>query len=99
MRKLPEPRFIKPESVDIGDTIRVTTQGNDGITTEKVGKVARRDDHGNVRAYFTAENGRLLSWTPGKSSPRITLLNREPETNEPALFDMEMLDEARDRAS
>lgn len=100
MRKLPEPRFIKPETVDIGDTIRVVAPDvGDGVERSWIGKVATREDNGSVRAYFTAERGRILTWEPGKPYPRVTLLNREPVIEEPALFDMEMLDEARERVS
>lgn len=88
MRGKPEPRFIRPETIDVGDTIRVTFKKNDGIEMSLVGTVARREDHGAMRQMITAEGGIILAWSPGEArNVRVTLLDRAPHVA-PALFDM-----------
>lgn len=91
MRKLTEPRFIRPENIEIGDTIRVAYPVNGGIRIIKEGTVAERQDHNACRILLTAEGGHLLAWEPGgQRDIRITLLDRKPVNNDPTLFDLPM---------
>lgn len=102
MRKLADPRFIRPETVEIGDTVRVTYPVNGGIEVSKVGTVASREDHGNLRIYLTAEGGHLFDWQPHTTRHvRVTLLARNPPASGETLFDMPMADigEIRQRIS
>jgi hypothetical protein len=87
----PEPRPIKPELIEIGDTIRITFKPYEGVTSELIGTVAERKDYGMQRHLHTAEGGRLLVWEPGKHEPvKITLLDRAPRTAETLdIFDNE----------
>lgn len=76
----PEPRYIRPETIDIGDTIRVTFPKHQGMTNSITGTVAKREEHGMRRHMLTEEGGRLLVWEPGKHENfRVTLLDRNPK--------------------
>lgn len=51
---LPQPRNIKPETICIGDTIRVTHTHKD-VTKSVVGTVGNRNVYGHSTEYATAE--------------------------------------------
>ena len=80
---LPFPRFIRPEQVEIGDTVRVKVKTVQGVTPIREGVVAERDYRGSERVLLTAEGGELFAWHPSHGGPQVTLLARneaEPET-------------------
>lgn len=84
------PRYIKPEQIILGDTIRISYPESGGIKVAKEGTVAVREDHGKSRFLLTAEGGQLLVWEPGAPKLRITLLARNPHADDKmdgALFD------------
>lgn len=86
-RKLTEPRYVKPENVEVGDYIRVAYPTQDGVQMHKTGRVGRREDHGHVRHVLTSEGGRLFTWEPDKPAVRVTLIESAPAPQE-ALFEM-----------
>lgn len=82
-------RHIKPETICIGDTIRVTWKHKD-VTKSNVGVVAKREVWTHSTTYLTAEGAELLThfrYTPNNET--ITLLNR-PSEQTPQLEGMEL---------
>ena len=88
-----DPKYVKPETLHIGDVIRVTDQVSD---TEQsiVGRVATREYQSSWRVLKTALGVELLRYNPNivsKRKTRVTLL--EPaasrDTTTP-LFDMDV---------
>lgn len=93
MRTAKPEKFIKAETIRIGDTIRVTWKDGD-VTCSRVGVVAYRDHVARGTYYYTAHmttllyrNGNLQPLDPvnGKEHVTITLLDTAPELA-PALF-------------
>lgn len=80
-----EARYIRPESIAAGDYIRVTDEFDD-VKKHTEGKVHGIEYQGNVRVVFTAAGHELLRWVPGQTCSRVTLLDRKPLTEQPALF-------------
>lgn len=76
MRTLPLPRFVDAESVEEGDTIRVTWKVDD-VEHTRTGKVARiHHMHGSrVRSFVTAGGQEIVLFTPDTKA-RFTLLAR-----------------------
>jgi hypothetical protein len=83
---LPLPRHIRPENLQIGDTIRVTWSFK-GIERSHTATIAERSYSGQDRIYSTAEGATIFSWNPSLPHPTITLLARAGEV-QPTLFDM-----------
>ena len=85
------PSYIRPETVHVGDTIRVTWKVDDTERTI-VGTVAYREYQGASRVLSTASEHELLRYIPG-NEPRnrvtVTLLHPSKDRSEPTLFDME----------
>lgn len=81
------PREIKPELVEIGDTISVTFPRDGGLTVTHVGRVAKATTHGKTRYLITAEGATVLAWEPTGNRVKIILLKREPVPGE-TLFEM-----------
>jgi len=76
MRKSSPIRHIKPETICIGDVIRVTHKHKD-VEKSVVGKVAKRDHYPRSTEYTTAEGVVLLEHfyaTPQKVT--VTLIQR-----------------------
>lgn len=91
------PIEIKPELVEIGDEIQVQHQRKRGITMILHGIVAQRNDHGATRFLATAEGADLLAWSAaGNRNIRVYLLSRE-EKEQPTLFDIDGMEEVRER--
>lgn len=83
------PRYIKPESADTGDLIRVTYKATEGVTMTREGIVHHVESHGRVRFLMTEEGGNLLAWEPGEgTTARVTLLAVSDKA-QPALFELE----------
>lgn len=77
MRNIQKPRYIKPETICIGDLIRVTRKHKD-VEISVVGKVASRQHFPHSTEYQTVEGYVLLEQfytTPEKVV--VTLLQRE----------------------
>lgn len=77
MRNTQKPRYIKPETICIGDLIRVTRKHKD-VEISVVGKVASRQHFPRSTEYQTANGYVLLEQfysTPEKVT--VTLLHRE----------------------
>lgn len=84
-------RYIKPSSIQMGDSIRVSGVWMD-TQTSVVGTFAKRDHTANSTYYLTEQGAELLaahrdgSVTRGEARVnKITLLNRNPD---PTLFDL-----------
>ena len=87
------PRYVKPETVHIGDVIRVTIKVSDTEQTT-MGRVAEREYQGSWRVLKTELGVTLATYNPNidmKNRQRITLIEAAPsrETSTP-LFEMEM---------
>lgn len=76
MRTSAPVRYIKPETICIGDVIRVTTKHKD-IETSVVGRVARREVYNYSTDYITNEGVTILEhFRYTGSSATVTLLER-----------------------
>lgn len=91
MRTATKPVYVKPEQVNVGDTIRVTFKELNGITTEMVGTVHERQHEGSDRVYYTREGGELFRWNISARPTRITLLSERDPDGQVQLFDYESL--------
>lgn len=90
-------RVIKPEQIEIGDTISVTHPRDKGIVLVLEGVVHKKQSSGNVRYFTTKEGSTLLAWVPGVNTVRVTLISR-PETPPAQIqFINDFLDETRER--
>jgi hypothetical protein len=88
-RKRMEPIYIRPEAIEIGDTINVVTREIKGVTTSKLGTVAYRDHEKHDTVFYTSEGGELMRYSTSYRPQRITLLDRvEREQGMLPLFDM-----------
>lgn len=88
MARINEPRHIKPETICIGDTIRVTHTHKD-VTKTVVGTVAERHVYNHSTDYVTAAGVTLLNhfrYTP--NSHTVTLLDRPTMHVQPTLEGM-----------
>jgi hypothetical protein len=88
MRKTQTVRYIKPETICIGDVIRVTRKFKD---TEQsvVGRVADRQQHTYSTEYSTAEGVVLYEhFRFNQQKVTVTLLER-PLSNLTPLFDFD----------
>lgn len=95
MRKIQTERYIKPETICIGDTIKVTTKEMD-TEVSRVGRVARRLHYNQITEYITAEGVSLLVQNRGMVDCKVTLLKREDgldvrENNLQTLFDFSVV--------
>lgn len=85
-----EPRYIRPEVICIGDTIKVTYPATDTVDVERstVGTVHSRDRVPPFQTmYYTANNVLLLHHVLNvKPDYRITLLDRVELDTVAALF-------------
>lgn len=92
------PRQIKPELVEIGDTIEVELAKLAGMVIIRKGVVSAFGKNGNVRQLLTSEGGILCAWEPGKPSRvTVTLIKRAPVVQQP-LFDFtQAMDAVRER--
>jgi hypothetical protein len=85
-RATPPVRYIKPESIQIGDTVKVSKPFQDAIVST-VGIVAKRDHVGDFTEYLTAQGVLLLEHNrrmPEKV--KVTLLNRTLDNTPAVLF-------------
>lgn len=81
---MPLPRVIKPELVEIGDTVRVTLRKRNGITFIHEGTVASRVDRGSARLMLTRERAILFAWGGDRQPPiKVELLARPPVAQVP----------------
>lgn len=80
-----QARYIKPEVIRIGDTIRVTWEDSD-ITYTRVGTVAKRD-HTNEGTFWYSANENVLLFRDRAMNigGRITLLESAKELTEMTL--------------
>lgn len=73
--KRPRPIYIRPETVSIGDTIKVAVQVRD-MAVARVGVVAHREIVGQSVKFTTRTGCVLLEYTPGTRDPyKITRLD------------------------
>lgn len=98
MRRPPmnKARFVKPEQLCIGDTIRVTWKETD-VERSVVGKLAHRE-HMMRSTLFTTKDGVTLFIRYGSTEnavavgseaiATITLLDREPDTSDMLELDL-----------
>ncbi len=74
------PREIKPELVEIGDTVRVVHKRKNGVVMTLEGVVGKRVDNGPARHMMTVEGSTLFAWGGRHNSPvTVWLLNRKPQ--------------------
>lgn len=77
-RSLPPVRYIKPESIKIGDTIKVEGQYHDAVFT-RTGRVAKRDQQRGLTEWLTAQGVIMVTrYDSGHvdGNVKVTLLNR-----------------------
>lgn len=76
------PYYIKPETVCIGDTIRVTYKGlPGGIEESATGIAVSRQIDRQRTALLTQSGDEILSYVAGSKPPyTVTLLNRNEPT-------------------
>lgn len=81
----PLPRYILPESLEIGDTITVTYAPANGIVRTMTGTVAARDYEGTNRLLSTKEGAVLIAYGPSvrRTFAHITLLARRDAEQTP----------------
>lgn len=94
--KLPEVRFIKPEVIRIGDTIKVEWQDKD-VTMCAVGTVADRKHYGVNATEWVTTDGKVLlarfgidhavagAEPLGMYQAKVTLIKAAPELTQPTL--------------
>lgn len=70
-----QARFVKPEQIMLGDTIRVNTTNKD-VSVSLVGTVTHREYQGTDRVLYTEQGVVLLRWNPHYANDRVTLLSR-----------------------
>lgn len=88
MRAGERVRYIKPESICIGDLIKVSWAAY-GVSTSRVGVVARRDVLVHTTEYRSKEDGLLVRHIRyEKPNFVVTLIARAAE-KEPTLFELE----------
>jgi len=74
MRTATKPRYIKPETICIGDVIRYATEVDD-IEVAKTGYVGSREYVGQWVHILSPKGTVILIWHPAHPLPgRITLL-------------------------
>ena len=76
MTKRIEPRYIKPELVEIGDTINVVHKEVNGVTVSKLGMVADRQHEKHDTIFYTLDGAELFRYGVNYRPQRVTLLNR-----------------------
>lgn len=83
-------RYIKPETICVGDVIRVTEKRQD-VEVSTVGTVARRNYGTNFTEYVTEQGVTLLEvYTFDDRKIRVTLLDRQSDRT-PHLYLVEEL--------
>lgn len=83
------PRYIKVETVHIGDTIKVAKASGD-VTIVTTGTVAERSYDGSYRRLYSREGILIAEYNPELSRKlTVTLLACAPTREQPALFDLE----------
>lgn len=84
-----QERFIKPETIHIGDTIKATWTRSD-LVGSAIGSVASIDADGPTRTFRTAWGEVIFTYIPGGVNKiRVTLLDPAPSRADAALFDLE----------
>lgn len=73
---LPLPRYIMPENIEIGDTIRVAYPAVNGIKKTMEGTVAAREYVDSIRMLVTAQDAVILAYGPSVPRYTVTLLAR-----------------------
>jgi hypothetical protein len=82
------PKIVhRPETLRIGDKIRVTyTTENDGITRIKEGTISHREHVGRNTMYTTSGGGLLFGIGPAIRTPGLLILEPAPELETVALW-------------
>lgn len=86
MKRRFEPKYIRPENVLIGDTIRVNYAEHHGLRVSVQAIVHSRVYQGEDRVYSTLEGAEIFRWNPSHKAPTIILVEPAPAV-EPSLFD------------
>lgn len=83
------PRPIKPELIDVGDTVEAIYPEDGGLTLRKRGTVSKIDTYVGSRLFLTAEGACIFRYSPGTTSPvKVILIARGPVPSEPlSMFD------------
>lgn len=89
MKTLPLPRYVLPESIDEGDTIRVTWIVGD-LEHTRMGKVGRihTDTGSRIKSFVTVQGNEICRHDPNNGRARFTLL-AEADKPQEALFEVE----------
>lgn len=91
MRRLPDVRYIRPESIEEGDTVLIKWVTGDMTVTRSATVVTIMDYHFKT-AYLTASGTILFERTTMTTTPPgivVTLLNRPNNTPETVLEGLE----------
>lgn len=78
------PRHIKPETIHIGDVIRVRTETGD-LERSVVGKVASRDHEGAATVYRTQGGEEILRYIRENSRSFVVTLILPAKSREAAI--------------
>lgn len=79
------PKYVKPETVNRGDLIRVTWETGDASRSIQ-GVVAEREYQGSSRVLTTADGHELLRYIPGiTASTKVMMIKRSDAV---ALFEI-----------
>jgi hypothetical protein len=78
MVRLPKVHYVKPETVETGDLIRVTVKDRD-VEVAVLGRIHDMQYEGSDRVYYTRAGLELLRWNPHyRFQGRVTLVERMP---------------------
>lgn len=80
------PRFIRPDSIEEGDTIRVAWVRDD-VEYSRTGTVDRVIEDGRYRIATSQKGARILEWeVPNDKQVKVTLLAVKSENTDTPLF-------------
>lgn len=78
MSRMPRVRYIKPETIVLGDLIRVASKV-DGVEVARLGRVEDRAHEGSATVYRTAEGGEVLRYIRENTRDMtVTLIEPSP---------------------
>lgn len=85
--KCPDVRYVLPETLHVGDLIRVKFPEDRGLTTYHEGVVGSIRAHGESRSVSTADGAVLLAYSMQtnwrEKKARVTLLQAAAVVSEP----------------
>lgn len=81
-KPLPKVHYIRPETIQTGDLIRVTSKVGD-VEISTLGRARHMQYEGSDRVWFTDAGHSLARWNPHYKFPgKVTLVERAPVPQE-----------------